>query len=336
MLENAPLILVILKLFKFKEEKIMNLIAVMGSGVMGHGIAQLYAQNGRKIRLYDVKEEALDHAKAMIDNSLSVMVSKEIITEEQKQQTLENLEFTTNLSEAVKDVEMVVEVVPEIIDLKHKVYEELEAIVSEKTIIASNTSAIPLTELALHAKHPERFLITHFFAPAQLIPLVEIIQMEGITDPELLKNVTEFLTEVGKSPIVLKKEVPGFIANRIQLAILREAFWLIENEVATAKDIDTVMKDSLGFRYVFLGPLEGQDIAGINTTYFVAQKLFPVISDMTEPPKFLKDMIDHNEVGLRTKKGFYEYTDDSAEEAIRRRNDNFLEVFKLRKKQQNI
>lgn len=312
----------------------MNLIAVMGSGVMGHGIAQLYAQKGRKIRLYDVKEEALEHAKSMIDNSLSVMVTKEIITEEQKQQTLQNLEFTTNLSEAVKDVEMVVEVVPEIIELKRKVYEELETLVSEKTIIASNTSAIPLTELALHAKHPERFLITHFFAPAQLIPLVEIIQMEGITDPVLLKNVTEFLTEVGKSPIVLRKEVPGFIANRIQLAILREAFWLIENDVASAEDIDTVMKDSLGFRYVFLGPLEGQDIAGINTTYFVAQKLFPVLSDIKEPPVFLKEMIDKNEVGIRTKKGFYEYTEDSAEEAISKRNDNFLEVFKLRKKQQ--
>ncbi|MDF2951807.1 MAG: 3-hydroxybutyryl-CoA dehydrogenase [Anaerocolumna sp.] len=312
----------------------MNLIAVMGSGVMGHGIAQLYAQKGRKVRLYDVKEEALEHAKSMIDNSLSVMVTKEIMTEEQKQQTLQNLEFTTNLSEAVKDVEMVVEVVPEIIDLKRKVYEELETLVSEKTIIASNTSAIPLTELALYAKHPERFLITHFFAPAQLIPLVEIIQMEGITDPVLLNNVTEFLTEVGKSPIVLRKEVPGFIANRIQLAILREAFWLIENDVATAKDIDTVMKDSLGFRYVFLGPLEGQDIAGINTTYFVAQKLFPVLSDMKEPPVFLQEMIDKNEVGIRTKKGFYEYTEDSAEEAISKRNDNFLEVFKLRKKQQ--
>jgi 3-hydroxybutyryl-CoA dehydrogenase len=311
----------------------MKKIGIIGSGVMGHGIGQLYAQYGSFVTLYDINEEALNHARSMINDSLSAMVEKSIITEAEKVKTFEFLSFTTDFATAVMDADMVVEVVPEVLELKLKVYHQIEELVSEKTVISSNTSAIPLSELVQGSKHPERFIITHYFAPAQIIPLVEIIQLNGLTDPQLMEDVLNFLKLCGKSPIVLKKEVPGFIANRMQMALMREAFWLYENEIASAEDIDTVIKDSLGFRYVFLGPLEGQDIAGIGTTYNVGLKLFPVLDDTKTPHKFLKEMIDKNTVGLRSKKGFYEYTEESAAEKIRTRNDNFLEVFKLRKKQ---
>lgn len=313
----------------------MNKIAIIGSGVMGHGIGQLYAQNGSHVTLYDLNDEALAQAKGMIYDSLEAMKEKEIITKEEIDTTFEHLTFTTDLLEAVKDADMVVEVVPEVLTLKHQVYRQIENVVSEKTIIASNTSAIPLTELVEGAKHPERFIITHYFAPAQIIPLVEIIQLEGKTDPFLLEKVNSFLKNCGKSPIVLKKEVPGFIANRMQMALMREAFWLYENGVASAEDIDTVIKDSLGFRYVFLGPLEGQDIAGIGTTYNVSKKLFPVLDDRKEPHEFLKEMMDSNTVGIRSNKGFYEYTEESGKEKIKQRNDHFLEVFKLRNQQKS-
>ncbi len=312
----------------------MKKIGIIGSGVMGHGIGQLYAQHGSFVTLYDVNDAALKQARTMIEDSLSAMVEKEIITSEEMVRTFDFLSFTTDFETAVKDAEMVVEVVPEVLDLKLKVYRQIEEIVSRETIITSNTSAIPLTELVQGAKHPERFIITHYFAPAQIIPLVEIIQINGTTDPMVLKKTQDYLTFCGKSPILLKKEVPGFIANRMQMALMREAFWLYENGIASAQDIDTVIKDSLGFRYVFLGPLEGQDIAGIGTTYNVGLKLFPVLDDTKTPHKFLKDMIDNNTVGLRTRKGFYEYTDESASAKIRTRNDNFLEVYKLRKQQQ--
>ncbi|MFH5835638.1 3-hydroxyacyl-CoA dehydrogenase family protein [Proteiniclasticum sp. C24MP] len=312
----------------------MKKIAIIGSGVMGHGIGQLYAQHNSDVTMYDLNDQALDKAREMISDSLSAMKEKEIITDEDIRNTFSHLTFTTDLSEAVKGAEMVVEVVPEVLDLKHKVYRQIEEVVSDDTIIASNTSAIPLTELVEDASHPERFIITHYFAPAQIIPLVEIIQLEGKTKPELLEKVQKYLKSCGKSPIVLKKEVPGFIANRMQMALMREAFWLYENGIASAEDIDTVLKDSIGFRYVFLGPLEGQDIAGIGTTYNVSKKLFPVLDDRKEPHPFLQEMMDNNTVGIRSNKGFYEYTEESGKEKIRRRNDNFLEVFKLRQKQQ--
>lgn len=311
----------------------MKKITIIGTGVMGHGIGQLYAQHGCEVTLYDLNDEALNNARSMITDSLSAMISKEIISEEDMKETMAHLSYTTDLKKAVDGAEMVVEVVPEILSLKLDTYRAIEALVSEKTVIASNTSAIPLTELTQGALHPERFIITHYFAPAQIIPLVEIIQMDGVTDPKLLKEVEVFLKMCGKSPIILKKEVPGFIANRMQMALMREAFWLYENGIASAEDIDTVIKDSLGFRYVFLGPLEGQDIAGIGTTYNVGLKLFPVLDDTKVPHAFLKEMMDNNTVGIRSNKGFYEYTEESGKEKIRKRNDNFLEVFKLRNKQ---
>ncbi len=311
----------------------MKTVTILGSGVMGHGIAQLYAQHGTRVNLYDLKQEFLDKAQEMMKNSLSVMVEKEIIPQSEMDSALSNIHYYTNLEEALKGAEMAVEVIPEVLQMKLDLYREIEKHVSPDTIIASNTSAIPLTDLRQGAKHPERFLITHFFAPAQLIPLVEIIQNDGVTRQDLVQKTFDFMKKCGKSPIIPKKEVPGFIANRLQMALMREAFHLVESDIATPSDIDTVLKDSLGFRYVFLGPLEGQDIAGIGTTYFVSENLFPHLSDMKKAPTFLKEMIDNNTVGLRSNKGFYEYKGDDAKKTLARRDDNFLEVYKLRMKQ---
>ncbi len=311
----------------------INNIAVIGAGFMGHGIAQLLAQAGKNVHVYDIKDSSLEHAKSMIHNSLTVMVEKEILTQHELEAAESQLVYTTDMETALKDTDLVVEVVPEILDLKWETYEKIESIVSEKTIIASNTSAIPLTQLAEKAKHPERFIITHFFGPPQIVPLVEIIKADS-TPKEIIDSTYELMKSAGKAPVVLKKEVPGFIANRMQLALLREAFWLYENGVASAEDIDTVIKESLGFRYLFLGPLEGQDIAGLNTPYYVSQSLFPVLSDAKEPPAFLKEMINRNELGIQSGKGFYTYEGNEAEEKLRARDNHFLDVLKLKKMNQ--
>lgn len=312
----------------------MESISVLGAGVMGHGIAQLCAQAGKDIRVYDTQQASLDKAKKMIHNSLAIMVEKEIFTADEMKAAEKRLVYTTNLEKAVKDAEMVIEVVPEILDLKWETYEKVEALVSKDTIISSNTSALTLTELTQKVKHPNRFIITHFFNPPVLVPLVEIVKDE-ITDQRVIDEAYNLMKEIGSSPVVLKKEVPGFIANRIQMAILREAWWLLENDVATAADIDEVMKESLGFRYAFLGPLEGQDLSGLNTPYFVAQNLFPELSDVKEAPQWLKEWVDEGRLGIRSGQGFYEYSGNAGEEAIARRDNNFLELLKLRKQLKN-
>ena len=164
----------------------MKNITVLGAGVMGHGIAQLFAQAGKNVYLYDIKEASLEHAEKMIHNSLKIMAEKEIFTEEEIKNAAGNLSYTTDLAEAVANAEFVVEVVPEILDLKWETFEKVENLVSEDVIIASNTSAIPLTELIQKAKHPERFVITHFFNPPQLVPLVEIVKDEQ-TDEKVVQ-----------------------------------------------------------------------------------------------------------------------------------------------------
>lgn len=306
-------------------------ITILGAGVMGHGIAQLCAQAGKNVILYDIKEGALEHAESMIINSLEIMAQKELFSSEEIEGFSNNLTYTTDLSEAVKNSDIVIEVVPEVLDLKWDTFEQVEDLVSKDVIIASNTSSIPLTDLIKKAKHPERFIITHFFNPPQLVPLVEIIKNEE-TDEKVTKAAYDLMKEIGSSPVILQKEVPGFIANRIQLAILREAFWLLENEVATAKNIDTVMKESLGFRYAFLGPLEGQDLSGLHTPYYVSERLFPELSDAKEPPAFLKEWIDRGQLGIRSGQGFYHYEENEGEKKIHTRDHHFIELLKLRQK----
>ncbi|WP_428911696.1 3-hydroxyacyl-CoA dehydrogenase family protein [Niallia sp. Krafla_26] len=307
----------------------MKNITVIGAGIMGHGIAQLFAQVGKNVRLYDTNQASLDKAKLMIQNSMKRLVEKGLLTEESFELATKKLVYSIDIEESLENAEFIVEVVPEVLTLKWETYLKIERIVSKDSIIASNTSAIPLTRLIEKTKHPERFIITHFFNPPQLVPLVEIIKSHH-TDEKVIQTTFELMELIGKRPVVLQKEVPGFIANRIQLAVVREVFWLLENGVATAEDIDIVMKESLGFRYAFQGPFEGADLTGLDTANFVSESLFPVLSASKEPPEFLNKMIRAGHLGMKSGKGFYTYDGDAGIEKVRKRDEQFLELMKLR------
>lgn len=308
----------------------MKKIAVLGAGVMGHGIAQLYAQEGYDVRLYDVAEQGLEKAKELVENSMSLFTREELVTEEKKDQALQKLSYTTNLAEAVTDVGMVIEVVPEVLELKWDIFRQIEEIVEKEVIIASNTSAFPLATLRHHAQHPERFVITHFFNPAQLVPLVEIIQDEQ-TAPTVVEATKHYIESIKKSPIVLQKEVPGFVANRLQAAVAREVYWLLENGVASPEDIDTAMKDGLGFRWAFIGPLKTNDFGGLDTLKRVFDHLFPLLSNADSTPPFLGKLVEEGKLGVKTGEGFYSYDDQSVQQQIQERDENFIRLLKQRK-----
>jgi 3-hydroxybutyryl-CoA dehydrogenase len=310
----------------------MKNMTVLGAGIMGHGVAQLFAQAGKNVRIQARREESLDKARELITNSLKIMVEKEILTENDMEQALARITYTTNLHEALEDADFVLESIPEVLELKLETYEIIESVVSDKTIISSNTSTFPLKELTQRAKNPERFIITHFFNPPQLVPLVEIVKVDN-TDEKVIKVTYDLMKEIGRSPVLLQKEVPGFIVNRIQVAMLREAFHLMEIGVATAEDIDTVMKGSMGFKWAFCGPMESQDLAGLQTTKYMVENLLPELSDTKEPPAFLTKMVEDNQLGIRTGKGFYTYEDNQAAEKIRKRDDDFLELLKLQNRE---
>ena len=231
------------------------------------------------------------------------------------------------MHEAIQDADFILESIPEVLETKLDTYDIIESVVSEKTIIASNTSTFPLAELTQRAKHPERFVITHYFNPPQIVPIVEIAQFEK-TDENVVNTAYELMKEIGKTPVILKKEITGFIVNRVQVAFLRECFNLIEQGICTAEDIDIAVRGSMGFKWAFCGPLESQDLAGLQTTQAMVANILKDLSNTREVAPFLNEMVEKEEYGIRTNKGFYEY-DDFGETAIRKRDDNFLDLFKL-------
>jgi 3-hydroxyacyl-CoA dehydrogenase len=312
-----------------KGETFMKKIAVLGAGVMGHGIAQIYAEAGYAVHLYDVAQEGLEKAKELIEQSLDLFVQEECMTKQEKEETLNQLSYTTSLEETITGAEMIIEAVPEVIELKWDMFRQIENIAGKEVIIASNTSAFPLSTLRKHAVHPERFIITHFFNPAQLVPLVEIIQ-DDMTAPEAVAGARQYIQSIGKSPVVLKKEVPGFVANRLQAAVAREVYWLLENDVASPEDIDTAMRDGLGFRWAFMGPLKTNDFGGLDTLKRVFHHLFPLLSNADSTPPFLGKLVEDGKLGVKAGEGFYSYDGQSAQQQTRERDEQFIRLLKQR------
>ncbi|WP_085507084.1 3-hydroxyacyl-CoA dehydrogenase family protein [Thalassobacillus devorans] len=310
----------------------MKNITVLGAGVMGHGAAQLFAQAGKNVKIRARRESSLEDARELMTNSLKIMVEKEILTENDMNQTLARISYTTDLHEAIEGADFIFESIPEDLEKKLDTYEIIENSVSDETIISSNTSTFPLEELTQKAKHPERFVITHFFNPPQLVPIVEIVKGEK-TEESVVETTYDLMKEIGKSPVVLKKEISGFIVNRVQVAMLREAFHLMEEGVATAEDIDIAMKGSMGFKWAFCGPMESQDLAGLQTTQAMVGKILEDLSNTREVPSFLKEMVENEQLGIRTNQGFYQY-EDHGEQAIHTRDDHFLDLLKLLQQKQ--
>jgi 3-hydroxybutyryl-CoA dehydrogenase len=311
----------------------MKNITVLGAGIMGHGAAQLFAQAGYNVRIQARRETSLEKARELITNSLQIMVEKEMLAQNKMDQTLANITYTTDLHEAIQDTDFILESIPEVLETKLDTYEIIESAVSKETIIASNTSTFPLVELTQRAKNPERFIITHYFNPPQLVPIVEIARFEK-TDENVVNKTYDLMKEIGKSPVVLQKEITGFIVNRVQVAFLRECFNLIEMGVCTAEDIDIAVKGSMGFKWAFCGPMESQDLAGLQTTKAMVGNIMKDLTNTREVPSFLSEMVDNDQLGIRTNQGFYKY-DDNGEKAIHTRDDHFLDLLKLQQSKEN-
>lgn len=294
---------------------------------MGHGAAQLFAQAGKNVRIQARRETSLQTARQLITNSLEIMVQKQMLSESELKETLARITYTTSLQEAIQDTDFILESIPEVLDTKLATYEIIESAVSKKAIISSNTSTFPLKELTKGAKHPERFIITHFFNPPQIVPIVEIVKTDD-TDKTIIQATYDLMKEIGKSPVILQKEITGFIVNRVQVAMLREAFHLMESGVATAEDIDIAMKGSMGFKWAFCGPMESQDLAGLQTTEAMVGNIMKDLSNTREVPSFLKEMVANDQHGIRTNKGFFKY-EDYGEKAIHTRDDHFLDLLKM-------
>jgi 3-hydroxybutyryl-CoA dehydrogenase len=310
-------------------------IAVVGSGIMGRGIALIYALNGFKVFLYDCEPNALMEAGHRIEKDLALLLTEGLVTQNQQRQALANIIFNDSLKAAVKDADFVIEAVPEQLSLKQQIFSEIEKLVMDDTILASNTSTLPLTDLARYLSRPERMIITHFFNPAHLVPLVEVVAAEN-TPEYVLEATLNHLRRLKKKPVVLKKAVPGFIANRLQAALFREALYLLSIGVADCEDIDTAVTAGPGFRWSLIGPLETADFGGLDTWQKVMNNLCPELDCSKFSPKIIDVMNKEGRLGVKSGEGFYQYPDqETIAERIRLRDLNFIKLLKIGEEQRD-
>ncbi len=306
--------------------------SVIGTGIMGRGIALLFALNNFKVVIYDSSPESLNKAKDLIAKDLSLMIDEQLVPAGKKQAALDNIVTVDKLSSAVVNSDFIVEAVPERLELKWDIYAQIEACAKDEYTIASNTSTLPISDLAKHLVRPERLLITHFFNPAHLVPLVEIVKSEK-NSAEVVSATLSLMEKLGKVPVILKKEVPGFIANRLQAALLREALYLIDSGVADAQDIDNIVTSGLGFRWSTLGPIEIADYGGLDTWQSVMANLSPELDCSKSVPTVIKQLNQQGHLGIKTGRGFYQYEEGQGTLAagkIGARDLAFIRLLKLR------
>ena len=302
-------------------------VAVVGAGIMGHGIAQVCAQGGKKVILIDSFPEVMETAKTKIAKNVQLLQDNGLLRVRSVDDVMSNIEFTADLARAA-DAQMVIEAIPEKFDLKKDLFQNLEKICSPETILATNTSGIPITKIAAVTQYPARVIGMHFYMPAHLIPLVEVIQTDK-TAESVIEQTFALLLAVGKQPVRVRKDIPGFIGNRLQHALAREALSLVEKGVASPEDIDTVMKTSLAVRLIFTGPIEQRDFNGLDTHLSVAEYLYPDLEDTKVPLAILSDKVAAGHLGLKTGRGFFNWEGQSAIEVNNRKNQNLISVLKL-------
>ena len=303
-------------------------MAVIGAGIMGHGIAEIYALNGYTITLMDVKDEILKKGIVQIRSELKTLVANEFVTEKESIEALDRISSTTSLKDAVFECDFVTEAVIESLKLKKKIFADLEACTSEDAILASNTSGLMISKIAEGLKRPDRVIGTHFSVPPHIVPGVEIIKGKETSD-STFQITYELMKKIGKTPFVVKKDIDGFILNRLQLALAREAFNLVENDVATPEDIDVCLNSVLGFRWLTIGPFRQMDSAGVDSWANVGSYLFAELSNSKKVPQAITEKVAKGELGMKTGKGFYDYTRLKAEDVTAERDDGFLKTLEL-------
>jgi 3-hydroxyacyl-CoA dehydrogenase len=297
-------------------------VVVLGAGTMGAGIAQCLADHGRDVTLTDIDTDALKRAQDRIAISRSHLETAGLQTPDASIEGDRRLNTSTDLAESLATADLVIEAVPENIELKCQVFAELDRLAPPHTALVSNTSGLSITTLGQATRRPEQVAGFHWWNPAELVPLVEVTSGDQ-TDPQLIEQLLELAVELGKQPIHVRRDVPGFVGNRLQFAVFREALHLIEQGVVSPEDLDRAMTGGPGFRWGFLGPLQAADFGGLDVFHSISSYLWQDLSDATTAPAALTDRLDAGRLGTKTQGGFYEYSADSLAELTQRR-DRFL------------
>ncbi|WED25829.1 3-hydroxyacyl-CoA dehydrogenase family protein [Vibrio sp. DW001] len=289
---------------------IKNITIVGGSGMMGVGIAQIFAGGGRNVT---IKTRSVTNCTAIEDMSgqLDMFIREGLLASDQKDAILDRISITADEIEAYADADLIFESVPEVMDVKHATFREMEAHAKPTCIFASGTSVKSITEIAEVIEKKDRVIGMHFWNPAVLIPLVEVIRTEDSAD-DVIQASMDFLTECGKAPAECKKDVAGFLANRLQHALWREAFYMVDQGIADPKTIDDCIKNSFGFRIPQLAPFENADMVSTELSLNIHDYMFQHLYSGTEPSETLKKLVAEGKSGFKTGEGFQTWTPEQA------------------------
>ncbi|HEY3985580.1 3-hydroxyacyl-CoA dehydrogenase family protein [Cedecea sp.] len=279
-------------------------VAVVGAGTMGARIAVVMARAGYRVSLWSRSESTLDKARTIVD---SLAAS-------------ENVAFTTSLEACLADADLVSENVAEDVALKQRVLNDIEQQVSADCVITTNTSSVSITLLASALSQPQRLIGMHWFNPADTMPMIEIVRGENTTD-EVCQRVRDICQQLGKETIVVNQDIPGFIINRLQYAMLREALYLVDAGIGSVEDVDRAVQRTLAPRWAAMGPMKLMDFAGLDTVEKVAGILLPVLDNSSQLPAWLKEKVADGKLGVKSGEGFYAWTAEAASAAMRKRDE---------------
>ena len=288
---------------------------------MGSGIAAVFAAGGINVRIYDSDASRLQSCRLQIGR-IAEELSANGLLDTSPNQVVQRVAVAQQLND-LQTCQLIIEAIPEDLELKHRLYRQLERAVPRGTVLASNTSGLMPSRLIENMEHPERFVVAHFWNPPHAIPLVEVVPSDK-TGSETVETVLAFLRRVGAEPVLISKELPGFIGNRLQYAVLREALAIVRSGAATPEAVDLVMKASLGRRYATVGPIETADLGGLDTFLSIASHLMPELAKDEEVLDLIRERVNAGKVGLRSGEGFYSWPQERANQVLARRNQDLL------------
>ena len=306
-------------------------ITVVGAGLMGHGMAQIFAVHGHKVLLVDVNEDLLNSAKDRIRANLKNM-HQQGIEIGPIEEIIENIYPTADLGTACEGSAYIFEAVFEDLELKQQIFADLDSLCPSNIILCSNTSVISITEIAEKAVHRERIVGTHFWNPPYLIPLVEVVRAEESADWCISKTY-DLLMRVGKNPVHVHKDVPGFVGNRLQHALWREAFAIIDEGICDPATVDEVIRNGFGLRLPILGPVETADMIGLDLTLAIHNYILKYINADPTPSTTLQAKVETGDLGFKSGSGFLEWSDSSIAESRERLMEYLTNIYAQKQKQ---
>lgn len=299
-------------------------ICNLGTGTVGPGITLTFALAGYQVHMYGRSDDSIKRGFEAIKDILKKFEEHAIVQKADTRKILGRIKGVTTLEEAAEGADFVIESIVENLSTKQEVFAEMEKFCSKKTVFASSTSGLIPSAIAENLEHKDRFIVAHFWNPPHLIPLVEVVP--GIHTSQKTTAITsELLEKIGKKPVVLKREALGFIGNRLQFAMIREALSLIDSGIATKEAIDATIKYALGRRLSTTGPFESADLSGLDIIYNISSYLFEDLCNSTEVSPVLRETIDAGKLGAKTCSGFYEWTPDSLSKIKKVREENLIE-----------